>query len=106
MRPIPAKLRKQMNSDPFYKKCCICGFMQGIEWHHVFEFARKQIQEKWAIIPVCDRCHKAIHKNDHPCKTLSKRIALKRATDEDLAKYPKVGSDSWEQQKRRLGINE
>jgi hypothetical protein len=62
------------------------------EWEHAFIYAGKQINEKWAIIPLCVYHHlgEGLVKNEN------QRIALERATPEDLAKYPNF---DWE--KRR-----
>jgi len=62
---------------------------------HALIYAGKQIQEEWAIIDLCW--------NHHLGKNLDKRknewLALQKATDEDLAKYPKK---DWQQMKSYL----
>ena len=87
MRPIPPRVRAEMAEDPFYKACCLgpenCA--GRIEWHHVFIYAGRQVNEKWAIVPACHRHHEAaaVYNRDF------QKVALSRATPEDLAKYPK-----------------
>ncbi|MDY0388544.1 MAG: hypothetical protein RBT65_15760 [Methanolobus sp.] len=60
MRPIPQKLKQEIINDQFYKICIRekthnCG--GRITWEHAIIFAGKQINEKWAILPVCERHH-------------------------------------------------
>jgi len=87
MRPIPPKLKEEMATDPFYEKCCIGGDCAGrIEWHHALIYAGRQINEKWAILPACHKHHAEVSKYDREFK----RIAVSRATDEELLKYPKA----------------
>jgi hypothetical protein len=55
MRPIPENLKIEIADDPYYKHCArednLCS--GRITWEHVWIYARKQINEKWAIIPLC-----------------------------------------------------
>lgn len=87
-----------MSVDPYYQVCARKnGECQGrITWEHAFIYAGKQINEKWAIIPLCVYHHlgEGLVKNEN------QRIALARATPEDLAKYPNF---DWE--KRRNYLN-
>lgn len=104
MNKIPTKLRQEMNGDPYYCNCARrkdgdCG--GRITWEHVFIFKGKQIQEKWAIIPLCEKHHGV---GIYWAKSLlDKRknewISINRATAEDLKKYPK---HDWEQAKKYL----
>lgn len=75
-----------MSADPYYQKCCIGGDCFGrIEWHHAIIYAGRQVNEKWAILPACQKHHAEVSKYDREFK----RIAVSRATDEELQKYPK-----------------
>lgn len=88
-----------MANDPFYHQCCLrSAFCSGrIEWHHVWTYAGKQINEVWAIVPACQKHHRLVgrYKNDF------QRISLNRATKEDLDRYPRV---DWKQLKKKLGL--
>lgn len=100
MRPIPEKLKREMAADPFYKVCARAkdGGCQGrITWEHAFIYAGRQVNERWAIIPLCWHHHlgEGLDKN------VNKRISLARATDEDLAKYPRA---PWAQIKKSLSL--
>jgi hypothetical protein len=98
MRLIAQKLRDEMAVDPYYQVCARkSGECQGrITWEHAFLYANRQINEKWAIIPLCVYHHlgAGLVKNEN------QRIALERATLEDLTKYPNF---DWE--KRRSYLN-
>lgn len=85
-----------MQADPFYSRCCLTHggrvtpnvFDQDrIEWHHTHIYAGKQIQKKWAIIPVVKRLHdKMVGEVNDRCDW----IALNRATDEELMEFERA----------------
>ncbi len=92
MRPIPLKLKNTLAADPYYEQCARSGHdCQGpITWEHAFIYAGKQINEAWAIIPLCVYHHLGAGLN----KRVNEYIALRNATEEQLAKYPRV---NWKQ---------
>jgi len=87
MRPIPPKMREAMAADPYYKACARADHECSgrITWEHVWIYAGRQINEVWAIIPLCWHHHlgEGLDKREN------ERISIARATDEDLAKYPR-----------------
>lgn len=87
MRPIPPKLRKQLAEDPKMKVCARNGWdcAGRITWEHAFIYAGRQINEAWAIVPLCEYHHLGKGLN----KKLNRQIAISQATPEDLQKYPK-----------------
>lgn len=87
MRPIPSKLKNQILEDDYYRRCARQDqFCEGrITWEHCFVYAGKQVNEKWAIIPLCWHHHLGKGLD----KAVNRAIAIARATAEDLAKYPK-----------------
>lgn len=99
MRPINSKLRKELENDQFYKKCCLTGFDRfKIDWHHCFQFQGSQIDEKWNIIPVWDKKHSPQGHPDsiHNCKETRERaelIALKRAPKDVFIRFKKANFD-------------
>ena len=103
MQAIPAKLREELALDPYYKRCTRHGWdcWGRITWEHAFIYAGRQIQEKWAIIPLCEYHHAVCRFQDSGSlnKEYNQYIALCRASDEDLAKYPRR---DWEQLKKYL----
>jgi|SRR5882757_5610643 len=90
MRPIPKEMKEIMAADPFYKECCSRNSTcKGrIEWHHVFIYAGRQINEPWAIIPLCKHHHDLVSSSSE-FKEQCELISLKRASSSDFAKYPK-----------------
>jgi hypothetical protein len=99
MNNMPKKLREELSEDPEYSRCMREGGDCGgrITWEHTTIFAGRQLQEKWAIISLC-WYH---HLGDGLDKNINRWIALSRATDEDLAKYPKAYKE-WKQLKKYL----
>lgn len=96
MRKIPLKMRTEMSLDPYYKTCARendeCS--GRITWEHAFIYAGRQVNEKWAIIPLCVYHHLGPGLD----KDLNRFIALRRANDEELLKYP----SNWDQLKSYL----
>src|SRR3990167_5022633 len=89
MNNIPKKLKEEMAADPFYQRCCITGALAKntkVDWHHNFIYAGKQLQEKWAILPLREDIHKDIVKHKEKCDW----IMLNRATDKQLEKYSRA----------------
>ena len=80
-----------MSEDPFYEKCVYTGTKQKfgekrVSWEHCWNYAGKQIQEKWAIVPL--RLDLNVNMTGE-VKDYCRWVSLNRATDEELAKYPK-----------------
>lgn len=108
MTPIPPKLRKIIDADPFYKTCAlygqkdhVCGGRITMEHTHIY--AGKQIQELWAIIPICARGQEVDEYQDaHTMnKQMNKWVALNRASDADLSRFYKA-SPSYARERDRL----
>ena len=94
MRPIPPKLREEMANDPYYKVCARKNYECSgrITWEHAWIYAGKQINEYWAIIPLC-WYH---HLGEGLDKKENRRISLRRASHDDLLKYARK---DWEQER-------
>jgi len=95
MRKIPLELLKDILSDPYYKTCCRAdeGDCDGrITLEHVFIYAGRQINEKWAIIPLCLRHHSIFPYQDNGLldKRKNELISLNRATDSEMNRYSKI----------------
>ena len=89
MRSIPQKLRKDMSQDPYYKTCARAadGGCDGrVTWEHAIEFRGRQLNEKWAIIPLCEYHHSVDKYQDTGGldKEINVHIAINRATDDEL----------------------
>ena len=85
IRPIPKKLRDILASDPFMKRCLYdnknCN--GSVQWHHNFIHAGRQINETWAIVPLCAHHHNRI-KTD---KSVVNTVCMLRS-DGRFADYP------------------
>lgn len=98
MRAIPAKLKKQIEADPFMKKCIhypSSDCVPRIEWEHCWIYSGRQINEAWAIVPVCTYHHRGAGLD----KDFNRFVSLYRATMDDFKMYPKK---PWLQQKDYL----
>lgn len=98
MRKIPPKLREILANDPYYLLCARrsdSGCDGRITWEHAFIYAGRQVNERWAIIPLCEYHHL----REGLDKEKNQAIALLRASNADLLKYPKA---NWLQRKRYL----
>jgi hypothetical protein len=99
IRPIAKRIKEEILKDEFYVKCCRSSNLCGgrITWEHAFTYAGRQINERWAIIPLCWYHHlgKGLDKKEN------RRIAISRASDEDLLKYKKI---NWKVMKTKYGI--
>lgn len=88
MSPIPPTVKAEILADPYYKQCARASEMEcdgRVTWEHAWIYAGKQIQERWAIVPLCVYHHLGAGLEKH----LNQYLSLQRATPEDLAKYPK-----------------
>ena len=98
MREIPLKYRKELEADPFMKKCIWTDETTDISWEHCWIYAGKQIVEPWATVPLARRLNTSsmpTHIKDY-CKLIS----LGRAKMSEVVKnYPKF---NWVKEKERL----
>ena len=87
VKPIPLKMREELAEDPFMQECCLRHIeCQGaLQWHHNLMYASKRINEKGAILPLCE-FH---HRKEGKYKDQLNFIMELRMTDEEKAKYPK-----------------
>lgn len=97
MRPIPLSVRKEIDKDPWFKKCVWTNETQDITIEHPWVYSGRQIVDKWASCPLVRR----LNTTSMPArvKDYCRLITLCRATPEDLAKYPKR---DWVQEKKKL----
>jgi hypothetical protein len=108
MTKIPDKIKREILSDPNRLHCAlegqeghICG--GRITWEHCMIYAGKQIQEKWAIISLCERGHAGNRFQD--AGTMNKEqnvwVALNQATVAELSAFPRA-FPSYLSQRERL----
>ena len=89
MSKIPKKLLAAILADPFYKRCArhaeeSCA--GRITFEHAIIYAGKQLNEKWAIIPLCSKHHAVDEYQDGGDldKRINLWIALNRASTDEL----------------------
>jgi len=90
MRPISQRVKKILEQEPNICARRNADCQGRITWEHAFIYAGKQVDEPWAIIKICWYHHLGAGLN----KRENQRIAIKQATLEDLAKYPR---HNWKQ---------
>lgn len=96
MRPIPPKIRAQIDEDLFYKNCAFkyLGECDGrVTIDHTIIFAGRQIDDLFNLVPVCAKHHGVDFYQDAGTelpKEMRLWVALNRATDEELLKYSKA----------------
>ena len=97
MRAISKKVKDQILEDPFYIRCARAAILKDhvcegrITWEHALIYAGKQMDEVFAIIPLCALAHAVDFFQDRGIlkKEIGVWIALNRMTPEDMARYPK-----------------
>lgn len=91
MTRIPKKLREQLAADPFYTRCCVTGLYaqpsDRIEWHHNMIFAGRQVQARFAILPVLASIHRVAALPE--IKDKLDWVMVNRMSGEDLELYGK-----------------
>jgi len=88
---IPPLLREELSQDPFMKRCCITGRTDGkIDFHHNMSWQGKNINEKFAILPVHNDIHQYHKGITHEVKEQLNKIMAQRMTEEELDYYSKV----------------
>ena len=107
MRPIPQKLRNEIEQSGMNRRCALDTGVYGIcegssEWHHVWIYAGRHINEFWAIGGCCKKHHKQVNE-----LTIIKKAfqiaSLRRAIPEDLQKYTR---EDWGQIMKYIGYTE
>jgi hypothetical protein len=64
---IPKPLLKEILDDDYYKKCARHSednCKGRVTFEHAWIYASRQIQEKWAIIPLCEYHHNVCNYQD------------------------------------------
>lgn len=108
MGKIPLKVRAEIDADPTYKVCALKG-LHGhicggrITMEHALIYAGRQIQEKWAIVPICARGQEVDHYQDaHTMvKELNQWVAFNQATEDNFKPFYKA-FPSYLSQRERL----
>lgn len=89
MNRMPPALRAQLSEDPEYKVCARRnggGCSGRTTFEHAILYANRQVQERWAILPLCQYHHLW----EGLDKAWNVRYAMSRATDDDRRRYPRL----------------
>lgn len=97
MRPIPPKLMSELKELPYFGKCLRRLVLNDhdcdgrITLEHAIIYSGRQVNEVWAIVPLCCKAHNIDQWQD--CGILDKRlnewIALNLMTRDDEIKHPR-----------------
>ena len=94
MRPISERIKRIIDTDPFYKKCARGNHECSgrITMEHALIYAGRQVDEVWAIVPICEFHHAVgpFQDGGDLQKEVNVWIALNRATDSELMLYSKA----------------
>lgn len=81
-----------MAADPFYQRCVISGqegtLRDPVEWHHNLIYGGKQVQAKFAILPLKKSLHRQA--NNKQVRAQLDWVMWNRATEEERRKYSKA----------------
>lgn len=102
MRPISPRVKKLLDLEPDVCARRLDGGCAGrLTREHALIYGGRQIDEAWAILKLCARHHSVDEYQDGGLldKQRNEYLALKRATPEDLAQYPRV---NWQQKLKYL----
>lgn len=104
MNNVPLALKNQLAVDPEYSRCALPGDEHNgrVTWEHAIIFANRQLQERWAIVPICAKHHEVdLYQDAHTMdKDRNRWVALNRATDDELQAISKV--IDYQREKARL----
>jgi len=90
--PIPNNIVCELKKEPSICARIDEGDCEGrITWEHAASYGGRKIQERWAIIKLCERHHSLGRWQNQPLnKRRNREIAMGRATAEDRKRYPKL----------------
>lgn len=90
--PIPKEIRDLLADDPFMTHCVVGHECEGrVEWNHALIYGGKRQNERYAIIPVCNKHHRAMSKSTKAICDMAMRTRIKyfKAEEEFSRKFPR-----------------
>lgn len=86
---IPQHLKDQIYLNKFFTKCCIADKdCQGrVSIHHNLIFAGKQVNEFWALLPLCGYHHYNEGRKNIKSKL---NVIMRKRSNGELEKYEKI----------------
>lgn len=88
MRKLSQETKDRINTDPFYKKCCVCG-SPYVQQHHNLIYAGRQVDDAECILPLCEKHHEMTRNSEF--KEGLDRIMFSRMKTSQFNKYGKGG---------------
>jgi len=107
MRPLSQSIKKFINDNDYYRQCCICG-AYNVEQNHTWIYQGRQINEWWAIMPLCVGHHRDYLKSFHKDSIMRDYImylSLKRLypTNDFIKACQKYNRFDWHSAYKLLG---
>lgn len=99
MRRLSDESRQVVNTDEFYRRCCVCQ-AQNPQIHHNLIHGRRQVDDWWALLPLCVTHHSRA--NEVTVRKVLNHIMLQRAPSDELKKYSKVRNLVQEKESLRI----
>ena len=102
MRKLGSHVKEEIENNPYYRKCARADMFNDhdcrgrITMEHALIYAGRQIDEIFAVIPLCAYSHSVDEFQDGGIlnKEKNEYIAISRMTEEDKQKYPRF---NWNQ---------
>jgi hypothetical protein len=88
MRKLSQETKDRIDTDPFYKKCCVCGSIY-VQQHHNLIYAGRQVDDAECILPLCEKHHEMARNSEF--KEILDRIMFARMKTSQFNKYGKGG---------------
>lgn len=88
MRKLSQETKDRIDTDPFYRKCCVCG-NPNIQVHHNLQFAGRQCDDLETLLPLCIPHHDMARNSEF--KERLDLIMFKRMKTSQFNKYSKGG---------------
>lgn len=107
MRPLSPRVRKVLEDEIRMLYCAIrhyprAGTCEGrVQWHHVWIYGGRQIDEPWAIVGSCERHHKLVDSDEY-VRGMFQFESLKLTKPGELEKYPRKPWYQIEKQLRKM----
>lgn len=94
-------MRQELAEDPRMKVCVHCGSTYRVQWQHCLIYQGRQINELYAIQPLCERCHmgEGLGSINQKAKMKAELEAISTGINSLIVKYPKF---DWRQRLRYL----
>jgi len=105
MRKISKKNVEILEKDPFMRECCVPNCCSIPEWHHALIYSGRQVDEWWAIIPLCRLHHREklyFYYDLVKYNTMDYSVfwSIRRADDAGIDLYKKYPKRNWDQMRK------